>query len=53
LSAATVSPPPATDTSEPSLVNAAAVFAKATVAASNGATSKAPYECSPTNTDKQ
>src|SRR6476469_7694855 len=42
LSAATVSPPPATETSEPSLVSAAAVFARATVAASNGGTSNAP-----------
>src|SRR5438270_12798073 len=42
LSAATVSPPPATDTSDPSLVSAAAVFASATVAASNGGTSNAP-----------
>src|SRR3954452_23827898 len=42
LSAATVSPPPATDTSEPSLVSAAAVLANATVAASNGGTSNAP-----------
>src|SRR3954447_14512379 len=42
LSAATVSPPPATDTSEPSLVNAAAVFASATVAASKGGVSNAP-----------
>ena len=42
LSAATVSPPPATDTSEPSLVSAAAVFASATVAASKGGVSNAP-----------
>src|SRR4029079_8241936 len=42
LSAATVSPPPATETSEPSLVSAAAVFASATVAASNGGVSNAP-----------
>src|SRR3954449_23931 len=42
LRAATVSPPPATDTSEPSLVSAAAVFASATVAVSNGGISNAP-----------
>src|SRR4029079_1385492 len=42
FSAATVSPPPATETSEPSLVSAAAVFASATVASSNGGVSKAP-----------
>src|SRR4051794_12394357 len=42
LSAATVSPPPATDTSEPSLVSAAAVLASATVAVSNGGVSNAP-----------
>src|SRR5579864_5168104 len=42
LRAATVSPPPATDTSEPSFVNAAAILARATVAVSNGGTSKAP-----------
>src|SRR6185295_18482538 len=40
--AATVSPPPATDTSEPSLVSAAAVFASPTVAWSNGSVSNAP-----------
>src|SRR5205085_8167017 len=42
LSAATVSPPPATDTSELSFVSAAAVFASATVSASNGGSSNAP-----------
>src|SRR4051812_24099729 len=42
LSAATVSPPPATDTRDPSLVRAAAVFASATVAVSNGGVSNAP-----------
>src|SRR3954447_19335596 len=40
--AATVSPPPATESSEPSLVSAAAVLASATVAASNGGVSNAP-----------
>src|SRR3546814_3022728 len=42
LSAATVSPPPATEVSPPSLVSAAAVFASATVALSKGAISNAP-----------
>src|SRR5688500_3380636 len=42
LSAATVSPPPATDTRLPSWVSAAAVFASATVAWSNGGVSNAP-----------
>src|SRR5690606_8125011 len=42
LSAATVSPPPATDTSEPSFVSAAAVCASATVAVSKGGVSNAP-----------
>src|SRR5690349_5767055 len=42
FSAATVSPPPATETSDPSLVNAAAMFASATVASSNGGVSNAP-----------
>src|SRR5206468_7980335 len=42
LRAATVSPPPATETSDPSLVSAAAVLASATVAASNGIVSNAP-----------
>src|SRR3546814_14804667 len=37
-----MSPPPATDTREPSLVSAAAVFANATVAVSKGGVSKAP-----------
>src|SRR5436309_1021695 len=42
FSAATVSPPPATETRLPSWVSAAAVRASATVAASNGGVSKAP-----------
>jgi hypothetical protein len=42
LSAATVSPPPATETRLPSCVSAAAVLASATVAASNGGVSNAP-----------
>src|SRR3546814_1262480 len=42
LSAATVSPPPATETSDPSLVSAAAVRASWTVAQSKGGVSKAP-----------
>src|SRR6185369_11131326 len=42
FSAATVSPPPATDTSDPSFVSAAAVCASATVAASKGGISNAP-----------
>jgi hypothetical protein len=42
LSAATVSPPPATETRLPSWVSAAAVLASATVAASNGGVSNAP-----------
>src|SRR3546814_18448991 len=37
-----MSPPPATDTREPSLVSAAAVFANATVAVSKGGVSTAP-----------
>src|SRR4029079_44789 len=41
-SAATVSPPPATETSEPSFVSAAAVLASATVAVSKGGVSNAP-----------
>src|SRR3546814_11057979 len=42
LSAATVSPPPATEVSEPSRVSAAAVLASATVAVSKGGVSNAP-----------
>ena len=42
FNAATVSPPPATETSNPLVVSAAASFATATVAVSNGASSKAP-----------
>src|SRR3546814_16679355 len=41
LSAATVSPPPATEVSEPSRVSAAAVLASATVAVSKGGVSNA------------
>src|SRR5689334_16677949 len=41
-SAATVSPPPATDSKALALVSAAASFATATVARSNGGVSKAP-----------
>ena len=42
FNAATVSPPPATDTSLPALVSRAATRAAAVVAASNGGISKAP-----------
>src|SRR3546814_11295041 len=41
LSAATVSPPPANEVSEPSRVSAAAVLASATVAVSKGGVSQA------------
>src|SRR3546814_9638525 len=53
LSAATVSPPPATEISEPSRVSAAAGLASATVAVSNGGVANAPSRAEERKTELQ